>query len=186
MNTFKEISELLRTTDTDPEILKKLQNQFYDLARKSGIKQGTLSVVLNNSEWTFLRSAWLSKVLQDLEFSFVIYNIPEDLKHYDVGNDEDRELVKNIPKYVLRDIIKWLGNDGLEFFRDLEEKYDGNVSPVYMDGDLPHPVHLREGMQFRNFIRSMDYFIDWDQHMLDNNWSLIVKRILCEEKDRIL
>ncbi len=71
----------------------------------------------------------------------------------------------------------WLGPTGVSFFKGLLLTY-GTVSPVYMEGKIPHPVHFREGMQVRNFLRSTGLCKDWTAHDLDNNWAEVIKEAI--------
>jgi hypothetical protein len=80
-------------------------------------------------------------------------------------------------------IQKWLGVDGIKFFMDLKKKH-GRVDSVYMEQGIPHPVHLREGIQVRNFLRSLPECKDWDDHKLDDNWVSVIEEILNQEKEQ--
>lgn len=73
----------------------------------------------------------------------------------------------------------WLGIDGIRFFKELKEKH-GRVDAVYMDGSIPHPVHFREGMQIRNFLRGLGECKDWGCHKLDDSWSEIIEDVIGE------
>lgn len=86
---------------------------------------------------------------------------------------------------VINLIQGFLRSDGIEFFRELKEKH-GEVSPVYMEHGIPHAVHFREGMQIRNFFRSLDFFKDWDCHMLDDNWAQIIEAIVVGKSEVII
>ncbi len=66
-------------------------------------------------------------------------------------------------------LTKFIGPDGISDFKIYLDKYD-TVSPVYMCGGMPHPVHFREGMQIRNFMRSCDFCNGWTDHEFDDNW----------------
>jgi len=79
---------------------------------------------------------------------------------------------------------EWLGKDGIDFFRKNFEEYN-TVSPVIMEEhDLaPHPVHFREGMKVRNFMRSSGfcqnfYGVEWDDHDYDNNWEHLIELVI--------
>ncbi len=89
---------------------------------------------------------------------------------------------------------KWLGENGISFFRKVKEKY-GRVDACWVEGDfddgsdgmtelrkaieetqhppIPHPVHFREGMQVRNFLRAI-YGKTWNDHDYDNRWADLV------------
>jgi len=82
-----------------------------------------------------------------------------------------------INKAMIRYIKKRLGPEGLQFFRDLHKKY-GKVDVCYRVGKIPHPVHLREGMVVRNYLRESGLCRNWTAHDYDNNWSEVVERAL--------
>ena len=73
-------------------------------------------------------------------------------------------------------LMEWLGDEGLKFFKDVKDKH-GKVDAVWMDG-IPHAVHFREGMQVRNFLRSLDECKDWDAHKLDDSWVKIIEDVM--------
>lgn len=80
---------------------------------------------------------------------------------------------------------KFLGNTGIEFFRKMSEEF-GTVSPVLpimhdlnpMKSFAPHPVHLREGMQVRNWLRSQPECSEWSDHDYDDRWANMVKSVI--------
>lgn len=72
----------------------------------------------------------------------------------------------------------WLKEDGVKYFTDIKNKY-GRIDAVWMEGNIPHPVHFREGMQIRNFLRQ---HVDWDAHHLDNKWVKLVEEAISEPK----
>jgi hypothetical protein len=78
---------------------------------------------------------------------------------------------------LLAGLKEWLGEPGKQFFTWCVEKH-GSVSPVYNEGGIPHPVHFREGMQVRNYLRTTHECKNWDQDMLDDNWANLVKEAL--------
>ncbi len=60
---------------------------------------------------------------------------------------------------LVKRLSEWLGEEGKAFFKENMEKH-GTYIPV-LEGEklqngstIPHPVHLREGMKVRNFLRS--------------------------------
>lgn len=105
-------------------------------------------------------------------------------------------------------LAKWLDYDGLSFFLMCIKTY-GTVAPVWTEwvekppenasrleeailrakgewgSGIPHPVHFREGMAVRNFLRSQPECECWDAHDLDDVWMLIVIMTLvkCEVID---
>lgn len=102
----------------------------------------------------------------------------------------DQELL-----YKLR---KWLGGDGISFFRKVKENY-GRVDALWAEGDfddgteemmelrkvlykahhppIPHPVHFREGMQVRNFLRTI-FGETWTAHDYDNRWAALIEEAI--------
>lgn len=78
-------------------------------------------------------------------------------------------------------VREWLGEEGITFFNECLRDH-GTVSPVLsMEtamGTLPHPVHFREGMQVRNFLRTLPECEGWDSHDYDNRWAGIVEEAL--------
>ena len=72
---------------------------------------------------------------------------------------------------------EWLGPDGINHFQKIKAKY-GEINVVWMEGSIPHSVHLREGMQVRNKLRNItecSYSDSW----YDDNWVRLVE--LCLE-----
>jgi len=69
---------------------------------------------------------------------------------------------------------EWLKDDGIKHFSDIKQKH-GKINAVWMEGGIPHPVHFREGMQVRNFLRN---HIDWDAHKLDEEWVGLIEEAI--------
>lgn len=72
---------------------------------------------------------------------------------------------------------EWLGVDGHEFFTKVYTEHK-TLCAVWMDGRIPHPVHWREGMTVRNFLRSLDETCNWDAYDYDDRWIPIVMRAI--------
>lgn len=90
-------------------------------------------------------------------------------------------IVSELPseEYIIQQLKEWLGQDGISFFRECKEKY-GDVSPVYPEPEcpyLPHPVHFREGMQVRNFLREITNN-GWTAHEYDDRWIGLTERAI--------
>ena len=68
---------------------------------------------------------------------------------------------------------EWLGEDGLTFFTEL---YDEN-------GKMPISIHLREGMQVRNFLRQFPACADWNCPAYEF-FDYIYMEALCRAIDR--
>jgi len=89
--------------------------------------------------------------------------------------------MKTLSQESLQKVKAWLTDLGIEHFKNLKEKY-GEVCCVYSDGGIPHPVHLREGMEVRNFLRTLSECYDWTDYDFDDNWDKIIDTILQMEK----
>ena len=79
--------------------------------------------------------------------------------------------------YVIEDFKKWLGKNGISYFQSLK-KIHGTVSPVLMESGIPRPVHFREGMQIRNWMRGHKAFTGYTDHDFDNNWISLVEEAI--------
>jgi len=92
--------------------------------------------------------------------------------------------MEKITNEIVKKTKEFLGEDGLNFFKECVEKH-GEISPVYMESigyiKIPHPVHFREGMQVRNFLRSTGLCNDWTDHDYDDNWTEVVEKCLKEK-----
>jgi len=77
-------------------------------------------------------------------------------------------------------VTGFLRGEGLAFFRECQEKH-GTVSPVLTEGKMPWPVHLREGMQVRNFMRKRPECEGWTDHDFDNTWKQVVELAIKEQ-----
>lgn len=92
-----------------------------------------------------------------------------------------------ISKELVEKTKEWLGEEGNKFFHDECYKKHGTVSPVIVDdvNPFPHPVHFREGMQVRNFLRSTGLCNEWDTDDYDNHWSDVIEMAIgvreCED-----
>ncbi len=88
---------------------------------------------------------------------------------------------REISQELVESTRKWLGKDGLAFFKELKEKHN-DYSPVLNDGGIgqsvPHPVHFREGMQVRNHMRGTDLCKDWGDHDLDDSWVALITKVI--------
>lgn len=85
-----------------------------------------------------------------------------------------------ITEEILKDVRKWLGKDGKEFFEWCLSEH-GGITPVYIEDGIPHLVHFREGMVVRNHMRQSGLCNDWTAHDFDNNWARVVKKSLFPE-----
>jgi len=84
---------------------------------------------------------------------------------------------QKITREIMKAVVEWLGPDGIAHFKRYKEKY-GTVSPVFKTGRLPWPVHFREGMKVRNFLRTLPDCKGWTDHDLDNAWAEVIESAL--------
>lgn len=87
-----------------------------------------------------------------------------------------------IEKSLLFKTIQWLGPTGLSFFSHLKG-LTGEVSPVlnlnFKRKGLPaHPVHFREGMTIRNWMREQEECKDWSTDDFDNHWITLIEEAI--------
>jgi hypothetical protein len=80
---------------------------------------------------------------------------------------------------MIQRVREWLGPEGIELFKDYKAKYK-TVSPVFVDNGIPHPVYFIEGMQVRNFLRTLEECKDWTDHDFDNQWAKIINQAIEE------
>lgn len=88
-----------------------------------------------------------------------------------------------IPPELIKKTKDWLGVDGHKFFNGLLKDH-GRIDACFMEGSLPHPVHFREGMQIRNFMRLSNMCDDWGDHDFDDNWVELIRRALKESQEQ--
>ena len=83
---------------------------------------------------------------------------------------------KPAPDLVTR-LRKYLGKGGIHFFWTLL-RLTKTVSPVLRTkGMIPsHPVHFREGMTVRNWLRDQPECANWTTDDFDNKWADLVEK----------
>ena len=84
----------------------------------------------------------------------------------------------NLPPEFFEAFRSWLGPTGQRFFRHCYG-LTGTVSPVLklnvVKRHIPsHPVHFREGMQVRNYLRTRAEFSGASAQDLDDVWGSVV------------
>ena len=84
---------------------------------------------------------------------------------------------QTISDSLVNDTKTWLSDDGIAFFRDVKEKH-GKINACWDEGGIPHPVHFREGMQIRNFMRGTEHCKSWDAHDFDDNWIPLIEECI--------
>lgn len=93
----------------------------------------------------------------------------------------EEEVLSAAPK-----LAEFLGPRGVRYFQLLHQFHGGIPLAVQLNakrkGMSFHPIHLREGMQIRNFLRDLPECSDWDEnkHEMDDNYL----RVLCAAIDR--
>ena len=71
---------------------------------------------------------------------------------------------------IVKSLHKWLGKSGVKLFKEFQVKY-GEVCPVFLGKhNIPHPVHLREGMQIRNFLRELPECKGWTHDQFEEDY----------------
>lgn len=86
--------------------------------------------------------------------------------------------MKDIPQSLVDKVFGWMGEENIRWFRHIKN-LKGSVNCVlrlnYARKKIPaHPIHLREGMQIRNFMRKISECEGWDSHDFDNNWHRVI------------
>lgn len=88
--------------------------------------------------------------------------------------DEKKARAEYMP--LIPELKKWLGVDGIAFFKGLKVEY-GKVNAVWDEGGIPHCVHFREGMQVRNKLRDLTDG-SWTTDEYDNTWVDIIEECI--------
>jgi hypothetical protein len=81
-------------------------------------------------------------------------------------------------------MYEYLGQENLRYFKHikgLKGKYNTVLKLNRKRKGIPvHPIHLREGMQIRNWMRAQEECKDWSCDMFYNEWTKILD--LCIKK----
>lgn len=88
-------------------------------------------------------------------------------------------MIKEIENSTVEALYDFLGYDNLRYF-DVIKRVKGDINCVLRlnaskRGIPVHPVHLREGMQIRNWMRTRHECTGWTSHDFDNNWVPLVE-----------
>lgn len=83
---------------------------------------------------------------------------------------------------LISDFINWIGEENLRWFKHLKG-LTGTYAPVLKlnqkrKGIPVHPVHFREGMQIRNWMRQQKECENWSSEKLDNNWTVLIEETI--------
>lgn len=76
----------------------------------------------------------------------------------------------------------WLKKTGTNHFKKIIKEH-GTLNACWDEDGIPHIVHFREGMQVRNFMRSLEEFKVWDAHKLDNSWQEFILECIGEAQN---
>lgn len=77
---------------------------------------------------------------------------------------------------LIPEIKKWLGIDGIKFFKEIKHKY-GTINACWMEDGIPHSIHFREGMSVRNKLRDLTHN-SWTSHEYDDTWIEIIEECI--------
>ena len=79
----------------------------------------------------------------------------------------------------------WIGRPGLRWFRLLRHRHGKIPLAIGLNpkrkGMPAHPIHLREGMQIRNFLRKLPECAGWTYENLSDTWQAIVSAAVDRE-----
>jgi len=89
---------------------------------------------------------------------------------------------KKISTELIEKTKKWLHLlGGIKFFKDVKKEH-GQINALWMEKygnlEIPHPVHFREGMDVRNFMRGSGECKNWTAHEFDDNWIALVEECI--------
>jgi len=87
---------------------------------------------------------------------------------------------REISPELVEETKEFIKEDGIKFFKKMKQTY-GEYDAVFMEPGpfpLPHPVHLREGMYVRNFMRSTNHCKDWTAHDFDDSWVSLITKVI--------
>lgn len=110
-----------------------------------------------------------------------------EFAYYPIDAEPDgKAFYCGLDKEVVESLHNWLGSSGRRFFRTLAKLYKGDVIPVlrlnYIRKHVPaHSVHLREGMQIRNYLRSLPNTKGWSFDQFENDYHLYIKAAMKEK-----
>ena len=85
---------------------------------------------------------------------------------------------RDIPPELIIKTKAWLGDDGCNFFNEIKKTH-GKINACWDEEGIPHPIHFREGMQVRNFMRTSGLCNDWGDHDFDDSWVDLIEKTLC-------
>jgi len=82
-----EIAEKINKMEFDPVIFNKLKEQFFEFARENNIKYGTKckdgkGYSCANFEWTMCKEFFMSRFMYELDWQFIVGDVPRDIEVY--------------------------------------------------------------------------------------------------------
>lgn len=81
-----------------------------------------------------------------------------------------------ITNELVNGIKEWLGEDGIQFFKELKEKH-GRVDAVWCEEGIPYMIHFREGTKVRNKMRDLTNF-KYTSIEYDDNWVAVIEKAI--------
>ena len=83
-------------------------------------------------------------------------------------------IVEAVGKFIGPENIRWFGHvKGLK--GEVSAVLRLNFKRKYMPA---HPIHLREGIQIRNFMRGLPECKEWTQEELEKGWVLVIEKLI--------
>jgi len=93
-------------------------------------------------------------------------------------------VIREIEDAALTDeIIKRMAEEEKQRNENPHEQPPGYVPEAGMIANarppgIPHPVHFREGMRVRNYMRTLPACKGWNQHDLENTWVEAIEKAI--------
>lgn len=87
---------------------------------------------------------------------------------------------------AVRGLRAWLDAEGIDFFRRVKAEFGTVAATLPPRHELNpqaivHPVHFREGVRVRNFLRKITWGL-WEHDRYENSWARLVERAIAEEE----
>jgi hypothetical protein len=83
---------------------------------------------------------------------------------------------------LIIEIRRWLGSEGIEFFRELKD-LNGTVNAFWMEPDevgnmwqyVPRNIEVQEGAQLRRHLRTLDVCRHWNKEDFETKWVWVLE-----------
>lgn len=86
---------------------------------------------------------------------------------------------QTIPASLSQAVFDWMGRENIRWFRlikHLKGSLDAILKLNYKRKGIPvHPVHWREGMQVRNYLRQRPECKSWTHEEFENGWTFVIE-----------